>query len=216
MPYRAVLFDLDGTLLDTLEDVADATNRIMARRGYPTHTVEAFKMFIGDGARMIVTRALPEDKRSDEIIQQAVSEWQVDYGQNCYVKTRPYPGIPELLDRLSADGVPMTIVTNKPDKITRLLVAELLPGWKFEAIIGARPDLPRKPNPAGALLAAQQLGIPPADFLYLGDTGTDMQTARAAGMFAVGVLWGFRQGQELLDNGAQVLIERPEQLLDLL
>ena len=216
MSYKAVVFDLDGTLLDTLEDLADATNRALARFGFPAHELAAYNYFVGDGLRNLILRTLPEGHRDDETLAETIQAFQEEYGRNWADKTRPYEGIPELLDALTERGVPMAVLSNKPDEFTRLCVAKLLPRWSFEPVQGVSETNPKKPDPIGALVIAERLGIAPAEFLYVGDTNTDMKTANAAGMFAVGVTWGFRPAAELLAHGAKVLIDRPAELLDLL
>jgi phosphoglycolate phosphatase len=215
MAPKAVLFDLDGTLLDTSEDIGDSVNRVLARHGYPTHSIDAYRTFIGDGVEMLILRALPSHMRDDDRIHLCMKEYREDYSHNWDKKTKPYDGVPEMLDILVTRGLPMAILSNKPDESARQCAAQLLSDWTFDLIVGASATLPLKPDPAGALLVARTLGISPADFLYVGDTAVDMRTALAAGMFAVGVLWGFRSG-ELEDNGAQALIERPSDIVNLL
>lgn len=215
MAYNAILFDLDGTLLDTLADLADAMNRVLTAQGFPAHPLEAYRYFIGNGAKRIVTRTLPESARSDEIIQRSYEAFMENYGRNWNVKTCPYPGIPEMLDRLSQMPVKLAVLSNKPDVFTQDCVTHLLPTWKFEVVFGQREGIPKKPDPTSALDIAATFHIPPKEFLYLGDTAVDMQTAVAAGMTPVGVLWGFRERDELLDNGAQVLLDHPMQVCDL-
>ncbi len=216
MPYKAVLFDLDGTLLDTIEDMGDAVNRILEQNGFPAHNMDTYSRFVGDGAINLIIRALPEDKRIDTIIHPCLDAFLEDYGRNWNVKTRPYDGIPELLDTLTARRLKMAVLSNKPHKYTKKCVEGFLPDWNFDVILGQRNDVPKKPDPAGALEVAAQLNIPPSDFLYLGDTETDLKTANAAGMFPVGVLWGFRSAKELQENGAKVLIKRPLDIVNLL
>lgn len=215
MIYQAVLFDLDGTLLNTLADLGNATNRVLAARGFPTHPLDAYRYFVGDGARILVTRALPPANRDEQTIQDCLDGFRADYDQNWQVATQPYDGIAEMLDALTARGLKLAVLTNKPHEFTQRCVEELLPRWTFEAVLGQREGFPRKPDPAGALEIANRLQIPPANFLYLGDTAVDMQTARAAGMFPVGVLWGFRPAEELQASGAQMLIERPGEVVGL-
>lgn len=215
MDFKAVLFDLDGTLLDSLEDLADSMNAVLHRQRYPEHPVEAYKYFVGDGIEALARRALPEAHRDEEAIAACVREMRQEYGNRWDKKTRPYPGIPELLDELSRRGVKMTVFSNKPDETTRVMVARLLPRWRFERVRGERPGTPRKPDPAGALEIARELGLSPEEFLYVGDTDTDMKTALAAGMFPVGVLWGFRDAGELEAHGARAIIKRPLDLLTL-
>jgi phosphoglycolate phosphatase len=213
MTYQAVLFDLDGTLLDTLADLGNAVNRVLAARGLPTHPLDAYRYFVGEGARLLVTRALPENRRDAAPIAACLAGFQADYDQNWQVETRPYPGVADMLDALSARGLKLAVLSNKPHDFTQRCVRELLPRWTFDPVFGLRETVPRKPDPAGAIEIAARLNIPPANFLYLGDTATDMQTARAAGMFPVGALWGFRSAQELAESGAEVLLEEPEGLL---
>ncbi len=216
MTFQAVLFDLDGTLLDTLDDLADATNHALRELGFAEHPVEAFKYFIGDGVDNLVRRVLPPEHRDTATLLQCGQQMRKHYAQCWATKTRPYPGILELLDALSVRGVPMAILSNKPDEFTKLCVARLLPDWYFKVVVGASDRLPKKPDPAGALEIAAQLHLPPAAVLYLGDTNTDMQTAVAAGMFPVGALWGFRTAEELTTHGAKVLLPKPQDLLELL
>lgn len=214
--HEAVIFDLDGTLLDTLEDLADSMNSVLGRHGFPVHDVQAYKYFVGEGMELLVRRALPQDRCDQAMVARCHAEMREEYGRRWADKTRPYEGIPELLDGVRARGVSMAVLSNKPDDFTRLTVSRLLPGWRFERVLGLRPSSPRKPDPWGALLITREIGIPPEEFLYLGDTGTDMETARAAGMLPVGALWGFRTAGELLSNGAAKLISHPLELLELL
>ncbi|MGO9113644.1 MAG: HAD family hydrolase [Thermoguttaceae bacterium] len=214
MPYHTVLFDLDGTLLDTLEDLADSTNAALADLGVHGHPVEAYKQFVGDGLENLVRRAMGQEEPDEAMLARGIELTRREYARRWADKTRPYPGIPELLDGLSRRGIPMAVLSNKPDEFTRLCVSRLLAGWHFRAVQGATPELPRKPDPRGARAIAAQIGVAPGEVLYLGDTNTDMQTAVAAGMFPVGALWGFRTADELLATGAAALVERPTDVLD--
>ncbi|MHC1742284.1 MAG: HAD family hydrolase [Syntrophobacteraceae bacterium] len=214
MRYQAVVFDLDGTLLDSLNDLANSMNAVLSQNGFATHDVPTYNQMVGDGVRMLVTRALPELHRNDETVETLVSEMREEYGHRRLENTRPYPQIPQLLDALAARHIRMAILSNKPHEATRAVVAALLPAWRFDAVQGESPETPRKPDPTGALRIASRLDIPPEQFLYLGDTDTDMKTANSAGMFAVGVLWGFRGREELMAHGARLLIDAPLQLLE--
>lgn len=216
MMHQAVLFDLDGTLLDTLEDLADSCNRTMAAHGYPTHPIDAYRYFVGDGVTNLIRRALPELARTESLVRDCIQTYRADYTRNWNNKTRPYAGIPQMLDALASRGVKLAVLSNKPDDFTRLCVSHFLPRWRFDAIQGASEAFAHKPDPAGAIHIARLIGVEPGSFLYLGDTATDMQTAQAAGMFAVGALWGFRPRAELEQAGARVVIGRPQELLDLL
>jgi len=215
--FRAVLFDLDGTLLDTLEDLADCMNDTLSRFGFPVHPTEKYKYFVGDGMENLVRRAVPETARTDPAtVSACLGMMRRLYGENWAKRSRPYDGVPELLDALRDRGLPLAVLSNKPDVFTRDMVGKLLPRWRFEAVFGERPPVPRKPHPGAALEIASLLRVEPRNFLYLGDTGTDMTTANAAGMYAVGVLWGFREAGELAAAGAKKLIRTPAELLDLL
>lgn len=216
MRFKAVLFDLDGTLLDTLEDLGNAANRVLTRNGFPIHTLDTYRYLVGDGVAMLMNRAIPEDKRNDDTIRVCVHAFQEEYGRTWNMKTKPYDGVAEMLDALVVHGLKIAILSNKPDEFTKRCVTEFLPDWTFDMILGQRDSFPRKPDPAGAKEIAKCMNVPPSHFIYLGDTAVDMKTAVAAGMFPVGALWGFRTGGELLENGAKVLIKRPKELLNLL
>ncbi len=215
MKFRAILFDLDGTLLDTLEDLADAMNLALAELDFPIHPIESYKYFVGDGIENEARRALPPQACDEATIKKCVTLARANYSR-CWMKnTRPYPGIAELLTGLQNKKIPLTVLSNKPDDFTKLMVRELLSNWSFEIVRGAGPDTPVKPDPFGALQIAGELDILPGQFVYLGDTNTDMQTANSAGMYAVGALWGFRTAKELLDNDAKILVETPVDILKL-
>ena len=213
MPYKGVIFDLDGTLLDTLEDLGTSLNRVLRRKGYPTHSMETYRQFVGEGAGRLVTRALPEDQRGDGVVKECLQAYKREYS-NCWnVHTKPYEGIGELLDELTHRNIKMAVLSNKPHKYTVMCVSELLPNWRFDVVFGEQHHVPRKPNPAGALEIVSMLGCSPENFVFLGDTAIDIRTGLAAGMFAVGVLWGFRSKEELEESGAQALIQSPSELL---
>ncbi len=214
--YQAVLFDLDGTLLDTLEDLADSSNAALRRLGFPEHPLPAYRYFIGDGVENLIRRALPPEHCDAATIAQCAALMREEYGARWAAKTRPFAGIPELLDGLVARGIAMAVFSNKPHEFTRLCVSRMLPRWPFQQVLGGQPSLPRKPDPAGALAISRQMGLAPQQFVYLGDTNTDMQTAVAAGMFPLGATWGFRTPDELLQFGAKALLATPLELLDFL
>lgn len=214
MEYKAVLFDLDGTLIDTVDDIGDAVNRVLSNRKFPTHSISTYRLFIGEGVRMLFTRALPEEDRNQDLITACLKEFIEDYRCNYNVKTKLYDGVPELLDILKLRGLKLAILSNKPHPITKDCVAFFLSQWDFKVVLGQQDSIPRKPDPQGALEVAQRLKILASQFIYLGDTATDMKTAVSAGMFPVGVLWGFRSLEELLENGARVVIDEPIQLMD--
>jgi phosphoglycolate phosphatase len=212
MKYEAVIFDLDGTLLNSLLGIVEAMNTLLRRYGYSTHPPEAYKYFVGEGIRELVVRALPKNKSDDHDIDGLVTEYRAIYDTTWPDTSPPYEGIPELLDSLSRNNIKMGILSNKSDDFTKRMTAALLPGWKFEAVFGKRPGIPRKPDPAAALEIADIMGIPPKKIVFMGDSGVDMQTAVRAGMLPVGVLWGFRGKEELLANGAKKTIPHPAAL----
>jgi phosphoglycolate phosphatase len=216
MKFKAVLFDLDGTLLDTIADLTDSMNVVLNHFGFPGHNVETCKMFVGDGVEMFAFRALPENNRDQAMVAKCAALMREEYSKRWAKKTRPYEGISELLDQLTSRNLKMAILSNKPDDSTKEMVAELLSKWHFHPVAGAQPSVPRKPDPTVAVQISQHLRLSPERFLYLGDTGTDMKTAQGAGMFAVGALWGFRSAEELVESGAQVLVEHPGVVLELL
>jgi len=216
MVYRAVIFDLDGTLLDTLGDIASSANRVLRSFGFPQHEIEAYKYFVGDGREALVARILPSDHQDATTVAITVDCIGNEYDQYWADNTHPYEGISELLEALTVRGIKMVVLSNKGDDSTKLMVSKLLPHWRFELVLGVRPSVPRKPDPAAALEIAEHLKIVPREFLYLGDTDTDMKTAKAAGMYPIGVLWGFRTADELIANGARALISNPIELLKIL
>jgi phosphoglycolate phosphatase len=215
MTIKAVLFDLDGTLLDTVEDIADATNRVLEQNEFPLHPLDAYRYFVGEGAAKLMERAAPPDQRNRQTIERLVEEFLVDYGRNSNVKTQPYPGIPELLDELTRRGVRMAVLSNKPHQATVECVNALLANWHFEWVFGQREGIPRKPDPAGAVEIAELMALDIAEFLFMGDTAIDMQTAVAAGMLPIGALWGFRP-EELRQGGTGELIAEPVEFLNFL
>lgn len=215
--FKAIVFDLDGTLLDTIQDLANSMNSVLSMYGYPTHPVEKYHYFVGNGMVNLVKSALPQEVVANESdLTKYIEAYREEYNKRWDDTTRAYEGVPELLDELTKRGIKMAILSNKPDNFTHLTVAKLLPNWKFDIIYGERPSVPRKPDPAGALEIAEILNIPVKEFLYLGDSGVDMETANAAGMYAVGALWGLREADELQASGARTLIGKPEELIKLL
>jgi phosphoglycolate phosphatase len=217
MTYRAVCFDLDGTLLDTLDDLADSMNRTLEANDLPTHPVEAYKYFVGAGMKALAHRVLPDELKGNAGIEETLFQGaREQYAKRWAEKTTPYPGIPEMLDELVRRGVKLAVLTNKPHDFAELCVNELLPHWKFDLIQGVSDTVPPKPDPIGATLVTETFGIPAGEFIYVGDTAIDMKTGTGAGMFTVGVLWGFRKADELNDNGAMKLISQPGELIDLL
>jgi phosphoglycolate phosphatase len=215
MGFDAVIFDLDGTLADTLEDIADAMNRVLDCQGFPTHGYADYRRMIGRGLGNLVGETLPPDARTEETIARNLAEMVAEYGRHCLVKTRLYDGVAELLSALRGDRVPLAVCSNKAEELTRRIVDGLMDAGTFEVVVGARAGVPLKPDPAEVLRIGELLGVPPALIAYLGDSGIDMRTATSAGMIPVGVSWGFRSRDELIESGAGVVLDRPLELLTL-
>ena len=212
----AVIFDLDGTLLDTLADIADSVNRMLLEYGFSEHTLDDYRRFIGNGIKMLVTRALPLAGRSEEMVDACVSRARDIYWDNWNRKTKPYDGILPLLDALEERQIPKAVLSNKPHAFTVRYVEGYFGRWTFAAVMGQNDPFPIKPDPAAALEIARRLDIPPPAFLFVGDSAVDMQTAISAGMRAVGAGWGFRGPRELTQNGCQSLVMHPSEIVALL
>lgn len=210
---KAVVFDLDGTLLDTLDDLADSMNDVLARLDFPVHLRDQYRYFVGDGMENLARRVLPEVDRTDEMVRRVSDEMRVEYQGRWADRTKPYDGIVELLELLSRRGYILNILSNKPDEFTCLMADHFFSGFPWAQVRGARIGVPRKPDPAGAFAIARELDLDPCQFLYLGDTNTDMITASSAGMYPIGVLWGFRTRSELEEFGAKTLLAHPLEFL---
>ena len=205
-----LICDLDGTLLDTLEDLADSMNDALRSFGFPTHSLDVYRPKIGDGAQVLAARAVPAAHAGDAATVDAVYHgYLAAYERRWRFKTRPYDGIAELLDACAGHGTRLAVYSNKPDRFTRLTVEALLPGWPWAVIRGQRPDTARKPAPDGALAVAAELRVDPRACVFLGDSEADMRCARAAGMTAIGALWGFRSEEEITAAGAHHLVASP-------
>ncbi|MBI5559464.1 MAG: HAD family hydrolase [Deltaproteobacteria bacterium] len=216
MSVKAIIFDLDGTLLNTLDDLADSMNRVLFAMGFPLHPTSAYKYFVGDGIEKLASRVLPENHRDKTTVERCVAGMTHEYGTHWQDKTCLYDGIDEMLSALSDRKVSLNILSNKPDALTRITVSTFFASYGFAIITGARKGIPKKPDPTSAFHIANSLNIPTHQFLYLGDTKTDMETATGAGMFALGALWGFRTASELRESGAQALLEQPIEILNYL
>lgn len=216
MQTELVIFDLDGTLLDTIGDLAVACNAVLALRGLPQHSYEEYRRFVGNGIMRLVERALPEPLRTPENVALVRADFVEYYTAHIDAYTRPYDGIVETVAEIARRGIRMAVASNKFQRGTEKLVGRFFPDVVFAAVLGQRPDVPLKPDPAVVreILAATQAA--PERVLYVGDSGIDMLTAAAAGVRSAGVTWGFRERAELVEAGAVHLVDRPEQLLGLL
>lgn len=212
---KAVVFDLDGTLLDTIPDIAFALNRALDRCGLPTHPVEACKGFVGGGIREAVVRAVPPQS-PPEVIDRVLELYRAYYPAHCTVHTAPYPGVAELLAGLAAAGIALGILSNKTQLPTRQIVGHFFPRVPFRFVLGRVDGCPLKPDPAAAGRILEALNLPPAEIAYVGDSGTDMAFARAAGMLPAAAPWGYRSREDLAENGAVLMPEDAGELLSLL
>lgn len=212
MQHRAVLFDMDGTLLDTLADLRDGVNCILDRHGYPLRTTEEIRLFVGNGARELIRLALPQGT-PEETMEAVLEEYRTWYRDNSCVKTAPYPGVPELLEQLRKAGVLMAVVSNKPHAVTVQLAQQFFPGLPA---FGQRDGVPQKPAPDMVFHAMETLGVRQEETVYVGDSEVDVATARNAGLDLAAVSWGFRSREVLIAAGAQHIADTPEQLLGLL
>lgn len=211
---KAVIFDLDGTLLDTLNDIANAMNAALERFGLPTHPPADYRHFVGDGVETLVRRTTANHQVEATTVSQLAQGFREAYAECWDKQTSLYPGIRILLNVLEEEGIPKAVLSNKPHEFTELCVERFLGEWSFAAVQGVVPGVPKKPDPTGALQIAQQFGIAPAMTAYVGDTNTDMETARAAQMYPIGVLWGFREARELEQSGAKYLAATPTDIAE--
>lgn len=210
---KAVIFDLDGTLLDTLRDIAEAMNTVLGAHGLPTHPVADYARMVGWGLRALVERALPDHRTED--VDALTKELHDAYHANPHQYARPYPGVREVLVQLRGLELPMAVLSNKAHSLCEIIVKATLGDEWFAAVEGRRDERPAKPDPAGAFEVAHRLSVDPGATLFVGDSAVDMETARNAGMAAIGVAWGFRTVTELEEAGAEAIIHEPEELISL-
>ena len=214
MRFDAILFDLDGTLADTLDDIAASVNWALERNALDPHPPDAYRELVGEGVGRLVERAIPAGRQ--DLHAAVLEDLRAHYTEHMLDRTAPYPGIPELLDEIAGRGLPMAILSNKPEPATRWMVDRLFSAWPFAHVAGEMPGMPHKPDPRPATEIARRLGVDPGRILYLGDTRTDMETAVAAGMFGVGALWGFRDETELRAHGAAEVVQHPRDVVPLI
>ncbi|WP_455668542.1 HAD family hydrolase [Phocaeicola sp.] len=213
---KLVIFDLDGTLLNTIADLAAATNQALQHYGYPTHDTEAYRFFVGNGINKLFERALPEGERTEENVLKIRSRFVPYYDEHNADLSCPYPGIPELLSVLQQEEIMLAVASNKYQAATRKLIAHYFPAINFVEVLGQREGIPAKPDPSIVHDIIAKAGVKKEEVLYVGDSNVDMQTAHNAGVTAVGVAWGFRPRTELEALHPAYIIEKAAELLSLL
>lgn len=213
--YKAIIFDLDGTLLNTIDDLGDSVNYMLKKLGYPTFEIEEYKYKVGNGMRKLIERSLPAEHKTDAEIDKAMEIFMPYYDKHKMDKTAPYDGVIELIKAVRARGLKTAVVTNKAHAAAVPLIEEVFPGL-FDEVTGQKEGVPTKPDPAAVINTMKALGVTADECIFMGDSSVDMQTAKNSHATAVGVLWGFRKADELISNGAQKLISEPNELLNLL
>lgn len=209
---KAVLFDLDGTLANSLTDLANSTNYAIGKFGFPERKTECFKMFAGDGMPKMIERALPQSDNTIENVSKIMPVFLEYYGKHYCDNTSSYPGMLELIDTLKINGLKVCVVTNKNQEMAEKVVKNLY-GDRFDLILGKRDNIPPKPDPTAALIAMEIIGVKPKECVFVGDSKMDVLTGVNSGAFPVGVLWGFRSIDELIEGGAKKTIKEPKELL---
>lgn len=210
--FKTIIFDLDGTLIDTLTDIADAANDALTQAGYPAHPRQKYRLYVGDGLLTLAERMVPAGT-PDTAIREIAQKFKTCYKLNWANNSRPYPGILTMLETLQKEEFNLAVLSNKPDEFTHLFVARFFPENTFAQVMGNRPNVPKKPDPTAALAIADYFGTEPAHCLLIGDSSVDMKTGSSAGMTSMGVSWGFRERQELEDSGADFIIDRPADII---
>lgn len=217
MQFKAAIFDLDGTLADTIEAIRAAINLTMQEYGYPLHTYEEIREYIGNGAKNLVLRSMPADAAWDtEQHARVFLTYQDNYDRGHLATDRCYDGMPELIAALHAKGVKLAVLSNKQDRHVQGLIAQLFPAGEFSAVMGQMDHLPKKPDPTVPLMIAEQLGVEPSSCAFIGDSEVDMRTAKNAGMPAIGVSWGYRDRDLLSAESPDALADTPQQLFEIL
>lgn len=214
MQYTSVIFDLDGTLLNTLDDLADAMNIVLEQAGYPPHPRDAYKYFVGNGVAKLVEQALPAGARDEHTMRECIAAFRGEYARRWDATSAPYAGVAAMLAALVERDVRTAILTNKPHEYTVKCVDRYFDDVPFDAVQGVCDGVPPKPDPAGALAVAGRIGVDPGAVVYVGDTNTDMETATAAGFFPLGATWGYRTPEELLAHGARELVDAPGDIVE--
>jgi len=213
---KAVIFDLDGTLLNTLDDLADCMNRVLINHGFPPYPTENYKYYVGKGMQNLVNQAANPFARDKIILDQMLEEMKEEYKNNWDKKTKPYPGIPDMLAELCESGFLLSVLSNKPDPFAKITVTHFFPQIPFFEVQGAQDIVPKKPNPIGILSIIEKTNLPKKEWIMIGDSSVDMETAKNASIFPAGVLWGFREKDELIQSGAKLVFGHPKEIVTFL
>lgn len=212
--YKAVILDMDGTILDTITDIAVSVNYALEKNGFPLHNISEYKTFIGNGARKLVLAALPQDKRDDGTLEKVLKDYSEYYATHSSIFTEPYPKMKETLIKLKEEGVKLAVFSNKPHKATQKL-AEIYFDGIFDAVYGARDGYPIKPDPAVIYEIADGFGIGVEKCAYIGDMWVDMKTGKSSGAYTIGAEWGFGAKEGLIENGADITIDDISKICDI-
>jgi len=215
MKFKGIIFDLDGTLVNSLEDISDAMNKVLQGLNFPTHTYDTYQYFIGSGLRNLVSKALPAANNSDDQIEICFECMINEYREMCTIKTKPYDGIVELLENLNSQNIKLAVFSNKANELTKKIASKIFPNH-FDQAVGLSTEALKKPNPFEALEISKKWNLKLEEILFVGDSDIDMQTAVNANMFPVGVSWGYRTEKELIESGATIVINSPSELLQLI
>lgn len=210
-----VIFDLDGTLLNTIVDLGSAVNYALGEMKFPIHPIEAYTDMVGNGVRRLIERALPPEYVKPRVVDSMLELFMQYYDEHCCDATEPYPGIPELLSKLTQSGVNLAVTSNKYQSAVTKIIANYFPEDNWKAVLGNMPDVPRKPDPSIVFLALSECPTPKRDVLYVGDSGVDMETARRACVESVGATWGFRPEEELRAAYADHIVSNPDEIMTL-
>lgn len=213
--FKGIIFDLDGTLIDSLADICAFSNQILKKFGYPIHSLDMYFEWIGDGARKLIERACPSNIEADTF-EQLFTEYLHIYEHNNHTESDLYEGIPDLLDRLNAAKVPMAILTNKPHKVMLKTIESYFQKWEFVTVEGQQDGKPKKPDPAGALAMAKLMQLAPSDMVFIGDSAVDVKTGNGAGMTSVCIMDGYETRENIINAQPDIMIEKHIELLSLL
>ncbi|MEN2399799.1 HAD family hydrolase [Flavobacterium sp. MC2016-06] len=215
MIFKGIIFDLDGTLVDSLHDISDAMNTVLTKLNYPTHSYDDYQYFIGSGLRNLVSKALPASESTEDQIEICFLNMINEYRTSCTHKTKPYEGIVKLLNDLVSRNIKLAVFSNKADELTKKITAEIFPNY-FSEIVGLSTESLKKPNPFEAIEISKSWNLKPEEIIFVGDSDIDMQTAINANMHAVGVSWGYRTEEELIASGAKLVLNKPLDLIQIL